>query len=391
MKIHKFLLVISLLSTFFLSCEKDSTDPMFIAQEDSDGIEFLNSFASNYLLSEETKNNVADRLVWTKPNFGVDSNVQYEVEGSISSDSTSFVKIGSTIKTNFPILVSDLIGYANVLSLDNDPTTTDANGLPNNVGQVYVRVKAYLGTNSSPSHVTYTPSKQIAIELIEKVDPSVCPSIYALGDALPDFGWSFPGAELLCNNDILEVKVKLSSTAEFPNFKFYQAIDDWNSGLGFNYYTDAGYTIDSNLADADDGDDSNFKFVGTDGIYTIRIDNPNKTISLTPSSSLWAVGEAVPGGWGFNDQTIEFTESSPDIWSATITLSNSGDPIFRFFSVFNDWSSGLNYTYYKDQGFSIDGRFEQQDAADENFLYNGETGTYILTINAIDKTITLDP
>lgn len=389
MKIFNFLFATVLLTTVFLSCEKDPTEPMFIAHEDADGIAFVNSFASNYLLSAETKDNIADRLVWTKPNFGVDANINYEVEGSIRPDSTSFTKIGGTSETNFPVLVSNLILYANELSLDDDPTTVNEDGNQNNTGQVYIRVKAHLGTEEAPTNITYTPTQQLAIEFIEKVDPSVCPSLFALGDALPDYGWSFPGAELVCSDDVLEVKVKLSPAADFPTFKFYQTADDWNSGLGFNYYTDAGYTIDSNLADADDGDDSNFKFTGTDGIYTLRIDNPNKEISLTSSSSLWAVGQAVPGGWGFNDDTVEFVESTPNIWSATIALSSDGDAVFRFFQTFGTWDTNNNYAYYEDQGFTIDDRFEKQDAADNNFLFIGETGTYILTINAIEKTITL--
>ena len=140
------------------------------------------------------------------------------------------------------------------------------------------------------------------------------------------------------------------------------------------------------MYDSSDGDD-NFWFDGAEGIYTMTIDKINKTITLKASGSLWAVGGAVPGGWDFNNDTVEFIESSPGIWSASITLSND---LFRFFQVFGVWDTNNNFAYYEDAGFTIDGGFENDGGGDANFNFVGTPGTYILTINEVDKVITLE-
>lgn len=380
MKTLKKLLSVLIIILVFTSCEDDNS-PIFIVQGDADGIEFLNSFASEYLLSDDTSNNIADRLIWSEPNYGVDTNVNYEVEGSIDPDFNTFELIGSTSETNFAVLIDDLLDFASNLGLDNDPNTTDANGLANNSGIVYLRIKAFLGSNS-PTNITYTPSQALTISIIETVDGSSCDSLYALGDAIVGVGWNFPGAELTCENDVLEVKVSLTS----GTFRFFQIVGDWNSGLNYTHYNDEGFTIDSDLEDAMDGD-NNFRFVGTDGIYTLRIDNQSKEISLTPSASLWAVGGAVPGGWDFNSDTVEFVEMTPNVWSASITLSND---IFRFFQTFGTWDTNNNYAFYDGEGFTIDSNFENEGTGDENFRFIGTPGTYTLTIDANNKEITLN-
>lgn len=377
----------TIIKLFFLSfillnfsCTDDN-EPIFVIQPDAEGLTFINSFASQYLLSNETSANVADRIVWTEPDYGTDTNITYEIEGAIDAEFTTLRLLGTTNNLEFPVLVDDLLDLAGDLGLDDDPNTTDINGLPNNSGVVYLRVKAFLGA-VEPTNITYSPEQAISISIIEAVISGECDSLFAVGAALVDHGWNFPGAELICDNDILEAKVSLTQ----GNFRFFQIVNDWDSGLGYNYFVDEGFTIDSNLEDADDND-SNFSFVGEDGIYTLRIDNISKEITLTPSNNLFAVGDAVPGGWGFNDDTIELIETSPDVWSASITLSPG---IFRFFPFFNDWSTSFNYPYYDDQGFTIDSAFEGQEGSDENFTFVGTPGTYTLSIDAVNQAITLN-
>ncbi len=383
--------IIKTLSTFviavflLLSCE-DESSPIFTVQEDTGGIEFLNSFASEYLLSEEIKTNIADRLIWNTPNYGVQTNINYLVEGAIrpefNMETDSVRTIATTSETNFPLLVNNLLSLSSDVNIDDNPNTTNENGLPNNSGTIYLRVKAFLGTEESPTNIVYTSSEAIIITIIEKVDDGSCDALYALGDAIIGVGWNFPGTELLCESNILEGKIQLTA----GTFRFFQTVGDWDSGLNYTSYSDAGYTIDSNLEDTEDAD-HNFKFTGADGIYTLQIDNQSKKITLTPSSSLWVVGDAVPGGWSFNTDTVELIETAPNIWSASITLNNG---IFRFFPTFEDWGSSYNYPYYEEEGFTIDENFENQGESDENFRYIGTSGTYTLTINAVNKTITLD-
>lgn len=374
------LLFIALIS--LNSCSDDSS-PVFVAKPDADGIAFTNAFAANYLISKATKDNVADRFMWNSADFGVPTNITYELQGSTKSDFSSFKVVGSTSENNIAVTVAKLLDFAKDLGLDDDPATTNTDGTPNNTGQVYFRLRATAGTVGA--NETLSEIQVITIKWIETVATgSGCPSLFAVGEALADLGWNFkPAGEMKCNNNVLQVKLRLTN----GNFRFFQESGNWSSALGYSYYKGEGYTIDSKLENALDND-SNFKFVGTPGIYTITIDNTKKTIVLTASSSLWAVGGAVPGGWTFDAaKTIEFKESTPDIWSASIALSND---VFRFFQTFGTWDTKNNFTSYSDAGYKINSNLVNDGSGDANFKFVGTPGTYKLTINGVDKTITLE-
>ena len=185
-----------------------------------------------------------------------------------------------------------------------------------------------------------------------------------------------------CDNNVVQVKARFGS----GNFRFYQESGNWSSDLKYAYYKAEGYTIDATLTDA--LDQENFKFIGTPGIYTLTIDNTKKTIVMLASTNLWTVGGAVPGAWNFDaTKTIQFVEATPNIWSASITLSND---VFRFFHEFGTWDTKNNFAYYEDAGFKINANLVNDGSGDANFKFVGTPGTYKLTINGIDKTITLE-
>lgn len=279
MKTFKFLFAAVTLLLLTLSCEDDNS-PVFVAKENTNELKFLNPFASKYLLSEETKTNIADRLIWTEPDFGVQANINYLIEGSTGSSfdvKTDSIKlIGSTKETNLTVLVSHLLSFKPFFDIDDKPDTTTTDGLPNNSATIFLRVMAYMGTDKAPVNATYSKPATVAFSLIEKaVVNKACDPIYALGDALDGIGWSFPGKELVCASDVLEGEITLKP----GTFRFFQKVGDWNSGLNYTHYKDASYSIDSKLEDAKDGD-NNFKFVGTPGTFTITIDGVNKIITL---------------------------------------------------------------------------------------------------------------
>jgi len=379
MKTIKHICILTLGFILMSGCTNDDTDPV-IADLYSDEISFQNSFLSEYLISEETSGNIADRLIWNEVTT-VTTN-QYELQASSTADFQEPVLIGITNNDNHVVLVEHLLDLANELGLDDDPETTGANGNPNNTGTVYFRVKASIGNGGAGSDQIMSDMVNINIKVIEEVQGNdECDPLYVLGEGITDAGWNFPGFELTCESNILTTKVRLQS----GHFRFFTTVGDWDSGLDYSYYENNGYTIDDRLENAPAGD--NFNFIGTPGIFTIIINNTDKTIELEESSSLWAVGDAVPGGWGFNDDTVELVEILPDVWSANISLTND---IFRFFQTFNTWDTNNNYSYYEDQDYTIDPNFEQGPSGDANFNFIGSPGTYELTINAVDKTITLN-
>ena len=214
------------------------------------------------------------------------------------------------------------------------------------------------------------------------------PSIWAVGDAVPG-GWGF-------NDKTIEFKQTFSgiwkANLELNEgiFRFFQTFGTWDTLNNYAFYEQAGYDIDTNFEN-DGSSDANFKFIGTPGAFTLTINANTKKITLEDYQtwpSLWAVGDAVPGGWDFNDDTVEFKQTVENIWSAKIKLTNGG--IFRFFQTFGTWDTNNNYAFYKSEGYTIDANFTEQDAADKNFLFTGETGEYTMTIDGNEKTITLE-
>ncbi|WP_298900600.1 SusE domain-containing protein [uncultured Psychroserpens sp.] len=105
--------------------------------------------------------------------------------------------------------------------------------------------------------------------------------LYGVGAGLVDAGWSWDTpVQLLCSSDgVYSGNVALQNTADNNNFRFFTVNTDWGSGRNYPFYEDDGYTIDSNLVNAMDGD-SNFAFIGTTGTYLLTIDTNLKTITL---------------------------------------------------------------------------------------------------------------
>lgn len=365
----------------FNACSDDDS-PVFVAKPDADGIAFTNSFAAKYLIAPAAKENIADRFIWEAADFGVQTNVVYELQGSIASDFSNFKVVGTTSETNIAVTVANLLDFAKDLKLDGDPATTNEDGSANNTGLVYFRLKATAGT--AGANATLSPVQVISIEWIETAAVSTgCPSVWAVGDALVNIGWTFKAeGELKCDNNILQFKAAFKN----DNFRFFEESGNWSSALNYAHYQSEGYTIDANLEAAGDGD-GNFKFVGTPGIYTLTINNTNKTILMTASTNLWAVGDAVPGGWSFSASTAEFVEAKPNIWSADIILTNG---VFRFFQKYNVWDWNNNFTAYETAGYTIDSKFVNDGSADANFKFVGTPGAYKLTIDSNLKTITLN-
>lgn len=365
----------------FNACSDDDS-PVFVAKPDADGIAFTNSFAAKYLIAPAAKENIADRFIWDAADFGVQTNVVYELQGSIASDFANFKVVGTTSETNMAVTVANLLDFAKDLGLDGDPATTSDDGSANNTGQVYFRLKATAGT--AGANETLSPIQVISIEWIETAATgTACPSLWAVGEALVNIGWNFkPEGELKCDNNVLQFKASFKN----ENFRFFEESGNWSSALNYAHYESEGYTIDANLEAAGDND-GNFKFVGTPGIYTLTIDNTNKTIVMTASSNLWAVGDAVPGGWEFSANTVEFVEATPNIWSASIILSNG---VFRFFHSFGNWDTNNNFAYYEDAGYTIDSNLVNDGSGDANFKFVGTPGAYVLKIDGNLKTITLN-
>jgi len=317
------------------------------------------------------------------------------LQRSISGNFSDMVVVGTTSDNMYSITVGDLMDIAEEAGLDNDPNTPD---IPN-TGTVSFRVRAFAGTDSNTELIT---SAVILNLILPEETAGGGPScdleqMWAVGAGVPDAGWGWTTPiRLACiGNDVYGANVNLQNMGGSENnFRFFTDEGDWNSGQNYPYFEDAGYTIDSNFENANDGD-SNFAFKGTTGYYYLEIDTANKTIVLDEPKSfgtcefeiLYAVGAGLPNaGWGWTTPEKFFCEGT-GVYTTYVELGND---TFRFFTSEGDWNSGRNYPYYADAGYTIDSNFENANDGDSNFRFIGAPGIYKLTVDDENKTITLE-
>ena len=366
----------------FVACVEDA--PVFTISDDEAEVGFLNTFAGEYLLSDDTEANIAERFIWNTPSFGeTPVNVSYDLSGSIYNEFDSATTVTSTTETNVAVTVEQLLDFAGELGLDNDPSTTDADGNANNTGIVYFWVTATVGEGDNAQSVR-SDSAAISITYVEIVADGSCNPIYIVGAGAVDAGWDWGTPVVLdCAEDVFTAKINLAAGGD-NTFRFFTAEGDWGSGLNYPHYEGEGYTIDAQLENAMDGD-QNFRLIANPGVYTITVDDVNKTISVA-KSELFLVGAATPGGWDWAGPTV-MPEVSVGVFQTTFNITNE---TFRFFTVRDDWGSGLNYPHYSGEGYTIDANFEDAMDGDNNFRYVGAEGEITLTLNTNDLTITIE-
>lgn len=391
-----------------ISCENQDDDPQFVLTEASETIELSNDLLDTYYLSYETRNNLAERLMWNTPDFGAATEVNFVVEGSssqtFSSDAVTSFSSGNITDTMYAITVDELLTSAIAMGLDDDPTTTDKG----NTGSIYLRVTASVGDpNDSNGLSKVSETYVMSLTIIEKqpTNAAVCDldAYWAVGNGAFDAGWGWSSpVEIPCTGtNVYSGYIALRNLSEEDdpknNFRFFTEKDNWGSGVNYPTFVADGYTIDEKFAEKDDGD-KNFAFVGSSATYHIEINAVAKTITLTQDgaegcdfTNLYAVGAGVPdAGWGWASP-INLPCQGNGVYSSVMNLNNNGgaDNNFRFFTEKDNWGSGVNYPTYVSDGYTVDAKFEDAQDGDNNFAFVGTTGLYRVDIDTVNKTITV--
>lgn len=396
MKNIKFLTLLFIGLFAFNACE-DDTELTYIA-EPSGEFSFTNSFLAEYTLTPSTSGNIGERFTWDDADFGVPTNVTYELQKSIIGDFSDAVVVGTTDGNEFTLTIGDLLEYAEEAGLDNDPATENPD-----TGSVSFRLKAYVGADTSVEMMS--AAQALTLVLPEETGGGpVCEfdQLWGVGAGLPDtgWGWTTPTRLTCIGNGVYGANINLQNNGGADNnFRFFTVEGDWASGQNYPFFADAGYTIDSDLVNAMDGD-SNFAFVGTTGYYYLEIDTTNKTIVVDVPQSygtcefeqLYGVGAGLPSaGWGWTTPVV-LNCTGDGVFTGSVQLQNNGgaDNNFRFFTVEGDWASGRNYPWYADAGYTIDANLVNAMDGDSNFAFIGTSGTYFLTIDDNNLTITLE-
>jgi len=398
MKNLKFLVFTFIAVFAFTACQEDD-DLEFVATEATDLV-FSTTFLSNYVLNPSVSDNLAERFTWNNADFGVATNVTYSLQAATLEDFSDYISgdalynLGNTTGNEIPVTVGQMIDLAEAAGL--------VNVAPDNTGMLYFRLMATVGDGSLPS-MSAVQGLNVELQESTTMEGGDCEVdiLYGVGAGLPMAGWDWgTPVELACTQDgVWSGNVEFQSTVDNNNFRFFTVLDDWASGRNYPWYVDAGYTIDSNLVDAMDGD-NNFAFVGTDGTYYLTIDTNSLEITLGPPQgsgtcevdTLYGVGAGlVDTGWDWGNPG-EFSCVSDGIWSGTVALQSTADNNnFRFFTVLDDWASGRNYPFYADAGYTIDSDLVDAMDGDNNFAFVGTDGTYTITIDTNNLTISLTP
>lgn len=396
---NKFLLLtIFCVGIFGLNSCTDDDNFRLQAPATVEELTITNGLISEYVLSEETFGNIAERFTWEVPDFGVQSNVEYDLEYSSDGLFENPVLVGSTTQNQISVTVEQLWNLAQQ-NLGLEPNTE------NDFGELFFRIKADLGSpDASNSPASISQTQVLNVKLVEVIAGGAncdLDQLWLVGAGVPDAGWGWGSPVALpCTGDnVYSGNVLFDSNGD-GNFRFFTEEGNWGSGINYPGFVNEGFTIDPLFQDAADGD-NNFLFTGATGVYGLTVDYVNMTITLSPPfpedvqdtcdlEQYWLVGAGVPdAGWGWATP-IQLSCTGDNVYSGFVNFSSDGDGNFRFFTTEGDWGSGQNFPFFVGEGYTIDPLFQDAQDGDNNFLFTGTTGTYFLTLDTVNKTITLE-
>ncbi|MDC0378696.1 SusE domain-containing protein [Flavobacteriaceae bacterium] len=363
-----------LLFTFLIvnisSCEKE--DYLIFTAINQKEVKFQNEFQDVYKISQQTSNNISERLVWNAPDFDAPTTVTYVVDISTNSDfSTIDMSSGDTSNNHLGLKVSSMLEFAETLGLDDDPSTTFSDGSPNNTGMVYARVTAYAGTSSSGANQSSTVSKTASmnIEVLENVGACTDAALSnwgLVGSAVN--GWGGTNRGFSAGND-----VPFLSNGQDGMFRAVTTLYDGefkireDNAWGLNY--------------GDNGADGTLEQNGANitisaGHYIIDFDAVNFTITITPAGTVWGVvGSATLNGWGAAEDVKLMPDPCNDgVYVVKDVVLTDGEIKFR-----QDDAWGVNVG---DNG--ADGTYEANGAN-----ISVTAGTYDMTLDTVNGTYTL--
>lgn len=328
MKKLSLLLLALVVLTGFNACSSDD-DVVFIAQPDTEGISFTNTFSPNYTLTRGTAENIAERFVWNLIDLEVPTNISYELQGSSIETFENLEPLGTTSGNNLAITVQQLLDLAEDAGLDNDPTTDDKP----NTGTLYFRVVASAGTAGEMAHITETQALTVVLPEGEGEEEESFRNLFLVGDVTAA-GWNpdnnntplFRDGE---NADLYHFTGRFAGGAALEGFKLVET-NQWQPQWGLD---GAEFTSSDIL-----GGDPTAIPVAEDAYYTFEVDATEMTYSFElydesgaeSFNSIGILGSATIGlgtgddGWGSD---VDLTQSDFDshIWYANNVELQDGE------------------------------------------------------------------
>lgn len=335
------------------SCQTDD-DVVFIAQE-PDGFAITNNILPEYILTASTGNNLGERFTWSSADFGVQTNISYDLQRSILGDFTDAKLVGTTTGNEIAMTIGQMLAVATEAGLDADPNTPEPN-----TGAFSVRIRAYVGDASSTTEV-FTEAKTISVVLQEAQTggSGVTVSTWGIvGDATPN-SWDGPDVPFYTTSD--SNIIVAYATLTDGEIKFREN-NTWGNDFG-----------DLNLDGILDKDPDN-NIAVTAGTYKVTIDWNDNSYKL--EKFYWGlVGDATPNGWDGPDTKLQYDFNS-DSFKAVIKLT-AGELKFR-----------TNDTWGDDYGdIDLDGILDKDP--DNNIVVTA--GYYLITANFNTLEYSIEP
>lgn len=360
------------------ACSNDD-EFTFTAKQDLEGISFTNSTSEVYTLKASNANNLAERFVWNKVNFDVQTPINYELQGSDTESFESVTVLGDVIETNLSVTVASMLELAAEAGLDNDPDTD----LPN-TGNLYFKVRAYAGSDAGNVVEQTSEVLSLTVMLPEgETEGPVFKQFYLVGDATAA-GWNpnnnnTPLFRDSTNENVFYYTGRFAGGDGVEGFKLLETLGDWDSQWG----VDAGTFTSKGIL----GVDPSAFAVAADQYYTLMVNRDDFTYSFEAFDasaadtygSIGIIGDSTSGGW---DADTDMTQSEFDahIWYIKDVELGNGEMKFR---VDNDWaiSWGTNSAI---SGQALDGANIPVTAGTYTIWFNDITKRYLFIPTATE-------
>jgi starch-binding outer membrane protein SusE/F len=329
----KILAIIAVLAISLFACKKETTNRTLLAADP--GAPALTLFKDSANVDPAKGADSAVTLTWTKPSYGFDAVVAYEVEMA-----TTQAQLGQKSSTSFILPVENVntIAFTNTQVLE---LLKAAGVAPNTSAVMYGRVASYLVNSPKRARLN---SNVIAVNLKRLgVATPANNELFLVGDGDSLNKWDNP--VIVPNNKLVRV-----NEFEYGGVFYLQGGKEFlilpkNGSWDEKYCLNDG---DKSLPGIEEGGSfsyktaggDNFKTPATTGWYKIALNFGEGKFTITPSdfvpSELWATGEAAPSNWT-NMPPADQKATRLDCNTYTYKQTFVGKKLMKFLSVNGQW------------------------------------------------------
>jgi hypothetical protein len=347
----------------FSSCESDLEKVML--KSTVEPLEMTALTASSFTLLMDNAANTFQTFKWTEADYGFQANISYTVQ--IDKKSNNFSAPYDVVSISNLGEVAVIVGDFNKAMLNKGFETGVA-------ADVQFRIKSMVNPNVAPVYSNVQEASVTPYAII-------FPPIYMTGEATGGWNWNqYVYKEL--RSPSANVYETIGYFLNGKAFRFFKQADWGPVSYNYPYFT----SVSTLFVNAGDGD-SNFKVDGPTGYYKVTVNLTTKTVTTEAVADqvMYMTGAAV-GGWDWTTNYVTMTWMSNGIYQATTDFI--ANEAFRFFAQAGWSPTSYNYPYFT--GGTITPLLVNAADGDSNFRFVGTTGNFKITLNMLDKIITMD-